>query len=107
MDILTFFNENFWLVATLISVLTVPITSLINSKFELKAIWKQVIAWGTSILLTVGVYFGCIATFNEPVWLSIPLTGIVCGLSANGIYDISTIKQFIKEYFSLIPTNKK
>lgn len=107
MDILTFFNENFWVVATLISVLTVPITSLINSKFELKAIWKQVIAWGTSILLTVGVYFSGIATFNEPVWLSIPLTGIVCGLSANGIYDIPTIKQFIKEYFSLIPTNKK
>lgn len=107
MNILNFFNENFWLVATLISVLTLPITTAINSKFELKAIWKQVIAWGTSIVLTVGAYFAGIATFNEPVWLSIPLTGIVCGLSANGIYDIPTIKKFITDYFSLIPSKKE
>lgn len=103
MDILNIINDNFWAVATLISLLTLPITSLLNSKLNPNGVWKQVIAWVTSIVLTVGSYFGGIATFNEPVWLTIPLTGIVCGLAANGIYDIPTIKEFIKKYFSLIP----
>jgi len=103
MDIIGFFNENFWLVATLVAALTLPITGFINSKFSLNGIWKQVCAWGISILLTVGAYFGQLATFNEPVWLSIPLTGIVCGLYANGIYDIPTIKKFILDYFSVLP----
>jgi hypothetical protein len=53
--------------------------------------------------LTVIAYFCGITTFNDPVWLSIPFTGIICGLSANGIYDIPTVKEFIKKYFSLIP----
>jgi len=103
MDIINFFNENFWAVATLISLLTLPITSLLNSKLNPNGVWKQVIAWATSIVLTVVSYFGGLATFNEPVWLSIPLTGIVCGLSANGIYDIPSIKNFLKSYFTLIP----
>ena len=103
MDFIQLLNENFWVVATLISVLTLPITSLLNSKLNPNGVWKQVIAWATSIVLTVVAYFGGLATFNEPIWLSIPLTGLVCGLSANGIYDIPTIKNFIKSYFSLIP----
>lgn len=103
MDILAIINENFWAVAALISVLTLPITNLINSKLNPNGVWKQVIAWLTSIVLTIGAYFGGLTTFNEPVWLTIPLTGLVCGLSTNGIYDIPTIKSFIKEYFSLIP----
>ena len=103
MDFIQLLNENFWAVATLISILTLPITSFLNSKFNPNGVWKQVIAWATSIVLTVAAYFGGIATFNEPVWLSIPLTGIVCGLSANGIYDIPSIKKFLIEYFSVIP----
>ena len=107
MDILNFFNENFWLVATLVSVLTLPITAFINSKFNLNKVWKQVCAWCTSIVLTVGVYFGQLATFNNPVWVSIPLTGLVCGLSANGLYDIPTIKAFVTNYFSVLPKKKE
>lgn len=107
MNIINFFNENFWAVATLISLLTLPITSLLNSKLNPNGVWKQVIAWATSIVLTVVSYFGGLATFNEPVWLSIPLTGIVCGLSANGIYDIPSIKNFIKQYFSIIPKKEE
>jgi len=103
MDFIQLLNDNFWAVATLISLLTLPITSLLNSKLNPNGVWKQVIAWTTSIVLTVLAYFGGIATFNEPVWLSIPLTGLVCGLSANGVYDIPAIKAFIKQYFSLIP----
>ena len=103
MSIINFFNDNFWLVATFISVLTLPLTNLINSKFKTNNVWKQVVAWATSIVLTIVSYFCGLATFNEPIWLSIPLTGVVCGLSANGIYDIPTIKKFINDYFSLIP----
>jgi len=103
MNLVQFFNDTFWATATLISLLTLPITNLINSKFELNGIWKQVIAWATSIILTIVAYFGELTTFNNPIWLSIPLTGIICGLSANGIYDIPIIKEFIKKYFSLIP----
>ena len=103
MNILEIINENFWAVASLISLLTLPITSLLNSKLNPNGVWKQVIAWATSIILTVVSYFCGFATFNEPVWLSIPLTGLVCGLSANGIYDIPKIEEFINKYFSLIP----
>ena len=97
-NILTFLNENFWLVAAMISSITLPVTTAINSKVNPNKVWKQVIAWVTSITLTVGAYFIGAATFNEPVWLSIPATGIVCGLSANGIYDIPTIKTFINSF---------
>ena len=107
MDLINFFNENFWAVATLVSLLTIPITTFINSKFSLNNVWKQVCAWGTSIVLTIVAYFGGLATFNEPVWLSIPLTGLVCGLAANGVYDIPSIKNFITTYFSVIPKKEE
>ena len=99
MNILNFFNENFWLVATLISVLTLPITSLINTKFELKAIWKQVIAWGTSIALTVE---GCVniikpngdtMTDAECSWTPLAIISmsdfsVLSEIADNGIYAI-------------------
>ena len=103
MNILEIINDNFWAVAVTISALTLPISNLLISKFNPNGVWKQVISWVTSIVLTVIAYFGGLATFNDPVWLTIPLTGIVCGLSANGIYDRPTIKNFIKTYFSLLP----
>lgn len=103
MDILSIFNENFWAVATLVSLLTLPITNLLKTKLNPNNVWKQVISWTTSILLTIGAYFVGIVTFNEPIWLTIPATGIICGLCANGIYDIPVIKEFITKYFSVIP----
>lgn len=105
MDILNFFNDNFWAVATIVSLLTIPITSAINAKFNPKAIWKQVIAWVTSGVLTAGVYFFNLATFNDPAWLSVPATGFVCGLSANGFYDIPAIKAAVNSWFA--PLKKK
>lgn len=96
-------NDNFWLIATSISAITLPITTMINSKFNVNNVWKQIIAWSTSIILTILSYFLGLITFNEPTWLTVPLTGLVCGLSANGIYDIPTIKNFINNYFKLIP----
>lgn len=104
--ILTFFTENFWAVAVLLAALTTPITSFLNEKFNLNGVWKQVVAWLVSIVLVAGSYFLNLVQFSEPFYVSVPLTGLLVGLSANGIYDIPTIKNALSKWFSGFNKNK-
>ena len=97
--ILAFFTENFWATAILLAGLTTPITSFLNERFNFKAKMKQVMAWIVSIVLVAGAYFLNLAQFAEPFYLTVPLTGILVGLSANGIYDIPTVKETLKKWF--------
>ena len=98
----SFFTDNFWAVVSMIAVLTVPITSIINEKFNVKGVWKQVASWSTGFVLAIAFHFLNVVNFTEPVWVSIILTGIVSGLSSNGIYDIPTIKDKIGKFSKIV-----
>lgn len=97
--ILAFFSENFWATAILLATLTTPITSFLNERLNLSKIWKQVMAWVVSIVLVGGSYFLHLVEFSEPFYVTVPLTGLLVGLSANGIYDIPTVKETLKKWF--------
>lgn len=105
--ILTFFSENFWATAILLATLTTPITAFINEKFNLNKVWKQVMAWIVSIVLVIGSYFLNLVSFNEPTYITVPFTGILVGLSANGIYDIPTVKNALLNWFGIFNKSKK
>lgn len=109
--IINFFSDNFWATCTMLSTITVFIAGYINAFLKTNTIWKQIISWITGIVLTVGGYFSGIVFLNEPVWLTIILTGIIVGLSSNGIYDIPRIKELIinmtKNTVTIYQLNKK
>ena len=104
--ILAFFSENFWATAILLAGLTTPITSFLNERFSFSSKMKQVMAWIVSVVLTVGAYFLNLATFAEPFYVTVPLTGLLVGLSANGIYDIPTVKDTLKKWFGVFDKTK-
>ena len=97
MDIINFFSDNFWATCATLSSLTVVIAGFLNTKLNTNKVWKQVVAWATSIILTVGGYFVGAVSLDEPVYITIILTGIVVGLSSNGIYDIPQIKELVNK----------
>ena len=95
MNIVNFFTENFWATCAVLSSVTVTCAGYINAKLNTNNVWKQVVAWAVSIILTICTYFTGIIELSEPTWISIPLTGVIVGLSSNGIYDIPKIKEII------------
>ena len=99
MNVVNFFADNFWLAATVIAGIVTPIAGFFNEKFNMKKIWKQVTAWALSVVITAGAYIGGFVAVPNPVWLTLPLLGIVVGLASNGIYDIPTIKAWIQHLF--------
>lgn len=96
---LSFFTENFWATASIIVAMTTALTEVINSKLNPNRIWKQVIAWIVSIILTVGGYFLGYVTVVEPTWLTLTVTGLIVGLASNGFYDIPAIRQIVEKLF--------
>lgn len=101
--IVSFFLDHFWATCAMLSSITVIIAGYFNALLNTNKIWKQVVSWVISIILTVGGYFAGTITLNEPVWLTIILTGIIVGLSSNGIYDIPKIKELINKITKNIP----
>ncbi len=101
--IISFFSDHFWATCTMLSTITVIIAGYINAFLKTNKVWKQVVSWIISIVLTIGGYFAGTITLNEPVWLTVILTGIIVGLSSNGIYDIPKIKELINRITKNIP----
>jgi len=100
--ILSFFTENFWATCITLGAIAVPVSAYINAKLKTNQVWKQIVAWLVSFALTVATYFLGVININEPAWLSIIFTGLVVGLSSNGIYDIKTIKNFVKGWIETL-----
>lgn len=99
-DIINFFTENFWATAVTLGTVATTITGVINGKLQPNNIWRQVIAWLVSVVLTVGAYFLELIVVEDPVWLTLTATGLIVGLVSNGIYDVPTIKNLIKKLFN-------
>lgn len=101
MNVINFFADNFWAAAAVLAGIVTPLAGAINERFNIKKFWKQVIAWVLSIIVTVGAYFAKAVNVIDPVYVTLPLLGIVVGLVSNGLYDIPTIKAWIKKLFGI------
>ena len=104
-SILNFFTENFWATATSLGVVATMVAGAINGKLHTNKVWRQVVAWAVSIVFTVGGYFLGMINVAEPAWLTLTATGLVVGLTSNGIYDIPVIQDFIARVFGEKPND--
>lgn len=88
------FTEAFFYIAPIIASLTTAIAGIINGLCKVEKNWaKQGIAWIVAALLSVGTVL--LKMLGTPsVGLVIALA-VVSGLSSNGLYDISAIKQLV------------
>lgn len=99
---ISFFTENFWATVAVIVAMTTTLTEAINNILNPNRIWKQVIAWIVSVVLTVIGYFLGYVTVVEPTWLTLTITGVIVGLAANGFYDIPAIRSLMEKLFGFL-----
>ena len=85
-----------WAIATAILASTTVITEIINKKLNPNGVWKQVISWTVSIVLTVIAYFSGSYEFPGIPYITVPVTGLVVGLASNGFYDIPYVKDYVR-----------
>lgn len=102
MDVAGIFSESFWYIAPIIVTLTTTIAGLINQWFKVKKSWlRQVIAWAVASAFSVAAWGFHFIYFGQPVWVGIVALCIVTGLSSNGFYDITAIRNFINKWFTI------
>lgn len=99
-NVVGIFSDAFWYIAPIIVTLTTAAAGFINQifKVEKKGV-KQLIAWATASVFSVVSWAIGAITFGQPVWLGVVALCVTTGLSSNGLYDIDTIKKFIKTWF--------
>lgn len=105
-SILNFFTENFWATATSLGVVATMVAGAINGKLHTNKVWRQVVAWVVSVVFTVGGYFLGMVDVAEPTWLTLTATGLIVGLTSNGIYDIPVMQSFIARVFGEKPNDE-
>lgn len=94
------FSESFWYVAPILVSMTVGISGLINQSFNIDKAWlKQLISWIIGVAVSVGAWGIKAITFGNPVWVGVVALCIVVCLSSNGLYDVTTIKNWINSWF--------
>ena len=92
------FDFNSW-VATLSSVAAAAVFlgAFIIQIFKVTAnLWKQIIVWLVSILLTVLGNLFNVGFSAEFPWLTTIIYGLASGLVANGIFDIGTVQTLLE-----------
>lgn len=93
---LEFFTSNLWVIAMSIAAFTTLITEAIGRHFSIKGVWNQVVSWAVAIALTVATYFAGTYDLVINPWISVPAVGLAVGLISNGLYDVPTLKGWIK-----------
>lgn len=92
------FNDAFWYMAPILVTCSTFVSGLINQWFKIPTGWKQPTSWVTSAIVScVAIVAGFLG--EGITWPSYVAMSIVVALSANGIYDIKIIKQWIKTWF--------
>lgn len=104
---LEFFTSNLWVIAMSIAAFTTLVTEAIGRYFTIKGVWNQVVSWVVAIALTVATYF--VGTFDFVInpWISVPAVGLAVGLVSNGLYDVPTLKGWIKTIVGFFFPNKE
>jgi len=97
------FSEAFWYIAPILVTATTFLTGLINQGLarvcNMPSWAKQLISWGVGAGLSCAAWGLGVITFGTPVWVGVVALCVVVGLSSNGIYDISFIKNWIEKWF--------
>ena len=102
-DIIGIFSESFWYMAPILASITMAGTQALKTKFGITGFWIQATSWILSAILSVGSWLLGLINLGEPTWLSIIALCACCGLASCGYYDIPTIKELVKKWFSFIP----
>ena len=97
------FSEAFWYIAPILVTATTFLAGLINQGLarvcNMPGWVKQLVSWGVGAGLSCAAWGLGVITFGAPVWLGVVALCVVVGLSSNGIYDISFIKNWIEKWF--------
>lgn len=93
-------TESFWAVVASLSSATVFLAGAVNGKFTIKGVWAQVVAWVVALLLTAGAWQLDLIGLAPNDWLNALAVAAAVGLSANGIYDIPVMRQFVALLFA-------
>lgn len=92
-----FANINQWLGSLAgISAVTVFLAAALNTLLKTEGFWKQLVAWGISIILLVAgnlVNMGFMAELN---WFHTIIYGVAAGFVANGIFDIELVRALLR-----------
>lgn len=103
MSEISWLPESMWYIIPILASITMAGTQALKTKFSMNSVWTQVTSWIISIVLSVIGWYTGIAPVGEPTWLSLIALGLFTGLISNGAFDIKTIQEFIKKWFSLKP----
>lgn len=92
-----FANINVWLGSLAgVSAVTVFLAAVLNTLFNTKGFWKQIVAWAVAlILLIVGnlINMGFMAELN---WLNTIVYGLAAGFISNGIFDVELVRAILR-----------
>jgi hypothetical protein len=92
-----FANINTWLASLAgVAAVTVFLAATVNTLFKITGFWKQVIAWGISIILLFAGNLLNLGFMAQLTWLNTLIYGVAAGFIANGIFDIEFIKSILK-----------
>ena len=103
------FSEAFWYIAPILVSATTFLSGLVNQ--SLSHIWnipgwaKQLISWVIGSALSCAAWGLGVITFGSSTWVGVVALCAVVGLSSNGVYDISFIKNMIEKWF--VPATAK
>ena len=78
-----------------ISAATIFIAAFLNKVLKTVGFFKQLVAWGVSILLLVIGNFANMGFMAELSWLHTIIYGVAAGFVANGIFDIELVKRLL------------
>lgn len=99
-NVVGIFSDSFWYIAPILVTLTTTITGFVNQLLKVQNdTVKQVLSWVVASGVSVAAWALKLIAFGSPAWVGVVALCVVTGLSSNGLYDISTIKRFIKSWF--------
>jgi len=73
-----------------------PVTSIVNNLFNTAKKWKQSVSWAVAVLLGVVPYWFDWGIFAGVDWYVALIYSLAAGLVANGLFDITLIKEILK-----------
>lgn len=92
-----FASINVWLGSLAgVSAVTVFLAAVLNTLFNTKGFWKQVIAWLVAIVIIVLGNLANIGFMAELNWLNTIIYGVAAGFVSNGFFDVPLVLAILK-----------
>ena len=92
-----FASINVWLGSLAgVSAVTVFLAAVLNTLFNTRGFWKQVIAWLVAIVIIVIGNFANIGFMAELNWVNTIIYGVAAGFVSNGFFDIELVKAILR-----------